>query len=137
MSKITPKFRPLAIVLLAGMALAACEGMKTPHFQGSPPLSAVPDKVKNFTGPYLDHIGTGATWSVILLAPNFMPGRCEGMFLTGDRAIVCDQIARYNGEEPAKADPNARYSCIRTLGGGTECMLRREAQTEIVPVPAP
>ena len=137
MSKIIPTLRSLAIVLLAGMALAACEGFRTPTFQGSPPLSAVPDKVKTFTTPYTNHLGLGIYGAAALLGPNFLPGRCEGMFLTGDRALVCDQIARYNGEEPAKADPNARYSCIRTLGGATECTLRREAQTEIIPVPTP
>ncbi|MBL8832446.1 MAG: hypothetical protein JNL71_08650 [Rhodospirillales bacterium] len=104
------------------MALAACTNSgATTGFQGSPPLSAVPTKVKNFTDPYIGHIGTGVYGAALLLSPNFLPGRCEGMYLTGDRALVCDQIERLNGEQPAKPDPNARYRCIRTLGGATEC----------------
>ncbi|MBL8807774.1 MAG: hypothetical protein JNN22_13090 [Rhodospirillales bacterium] len=129
--------RPAVIVLLAGMSLAACEGFRTPTFQGSPPLSAVPDKVKTFTAPYTSQIGLGAYGAALIIAPNLMPGRCEGMYLTGDRALLCDQLARYNGEQPAKPDPNAQYSCIRTLGGVTECSPRAASrQPEVIPVPS-
>ncbi|MBI1243955.1 MAG: hypothetical protein GC202_03035 [Alphaproteobacteria bacterium] len=138
MSKIIHHVRTLAIVLLAGTTLAACTGFRTPTFQGSPPLSAVPDKVKTFAAPYTDHIGLGAYGAAILLGPNLLPGRCEGLFMQGDRALVCDQIARYNGEPPAKPDPNGQYSCIRTLGGVTECAPRTASrQPEAVPVPSP
>jgi hypothetical protein len=131
--------RSLVLVLLAGLTLGACEGFRTPTFQGSPPLSAVPDKVKAFTAPYTDQISLGAFGAALLLGPNLLPGRCEGMYLTGDRALVCDQLARYNGEKPAKPDPNAQYSCIRTLGGVTECAPRAAAasQPEVIPVPSP
>ncbi len=122
-------------MLLLGMAVAACSD-RTPSIQGSPPLSAVPTKVKNFTDPYTTHVGAGIFGAAILLGPNFLPGRCEGMYLTGDRALLCDQLVRFNGEPPAKADPNARYRCIRTLGGATEC-----TETAVRPVdlsaPAP
>lgn len=131
MFKISHRFRTATTVLLLGMAVAACTNAgHTTSFQGSPPLSAVPNKVKNFTDPYLSHIGIGVYGTALLLGPNFLPGRCEGMFLTGDRALVCDQIERFNGEQPATPDPNARYRCIRTLGGATEC-------TEVTATPVP
>jgi len=121
MFKITRQIRTAAAVLLLGMGLAACSS-HTPNFQGSPPLSAVPDKIKTFTSPYTAHLGTGIYGAGILLGPNLIPGRCEGMYMTGDRALVCDQLARFNGEPPAKPDPNARFRCTRTLGGVTECV---------------
>jgi hypothetical protein len=122
MFKISPRLRTSVAVLLLGMAVAACSGLdRTPDIHGSPPLSNVPTKVKTFTDPYTAHIGAGIYGAAILLGPNFLPGRCEGMFMTGDRALVCDQLVRFNGEQPAKPDPNARYRCIRTLGGTTEC----------------
>ncbi len=129
MFKITRQIRTVAAVLLLGMGLAACT-THTPNFQGSPPLSAVPDKIKTFTTPYTDNFGAGFYGAAILLGPNFLPGRCEGLYMTGDRALVCDQLARFNGEPPPKPDPNARFRCIRTLGGVTEC-------TELTPASGP
>lgn len=130
MFRISPRLRTAATVLLLGMSLAACsDPSHLPDMQGSPPFSDVPTKIKTFTDPYTRHVGTGIYGAAILLGPNFLPGRCEGMYMTGDRALVCDQIERLNGEQPAKPDPNARYRCIRTLGGATEC-------TEVTAKPA-
>lgn len=131
MFKLSPRLRTSVAVLVLGMAVAACSD-RTPSFQGSPPLSAVPKKVKTFTDPYSTHVGAGLFGTAILLGPNFLPGRCEGMYLTGDRALLCDQLVRFNGEPPAKPDPNARYRCIRTLGGATEC-----TETPVQPVELP
>jgi hypothetical protein len=135
MFKISPRLRTTVAVLLLGMAAAACTD-RTPNIQGSPPLSAVPTKVKTFTDPYTAHVGTGIFGAAILLGPNFLPGRCEGMYLTGDRALLCDQLVRFNGEPPAKPDPNARYRCIRTLGGTTECTEQTVRPAEMS-APAP
>jgi hypothetical protein len=135
MFKISPRLRTAAAVLLLGMAVAACTG-HTPTFQGSPPLSAVPTKVKTFADPYTSNIGAGLYGAAIMFGPNFLPGRCEGMFMTGDRALVCDQLVRFNGEQPPKPDPNARYRCIRTLGGATECTELPARPAEIA-APAP
>ncbi len=142
MFKITRQIRTAAAVLLLGMGLAACSS-HTPNFQGSPPLSAVPDKIKTFTTPYTSQIGVGAYGAAILLGPNLLPGRCEGMYMTGDRALVCEQLARFNGPPEAKPDPNARYRCTRTLGGVTECVELTPAampttlQTDPAVTPAP
>jgi len=122
MLKINRRTRVFFAASLVGLALAACT--KTPSFQGSPPLSAVPDKVGSFTAPYLNAIVTpGVVGAAILIGPNFMPGRCDEIFLTGDRKLICDQMARYYDTPlPGKLpDPNAQYRCIRTLGGLTEC----------------
>ena len=122
MLKINRRIRALLASSLVGFALAACA--KSPSFQGSPPLSAVPDKVSSFAAPYVNSIVTpGVVGSAILLGPNFLPGRCDEIFLTGDRKLICDQMARYNDTPlPGKLpDPNAQYRCIRTLGGVTEC----------------
>jgi hypothetical protein len=135
MFKISPRLRTAVAVLLLGVAVAACTD-RTPNIQGSPPLSAVPDKVKTFTQPYTSHVGTGLYGAAILLGPNFLPGRCEGMYMTGDRALLCDQLVRFNGEQPAKPDPNARYRCIRTLGGATEC-TEAPARPADLSAPAP
>jgi hypothetical protein len=128
MSKITARTRTLAALLLAGLSLAACSQTYATH--GDPPLSAVPDKLRTFTKPYFAHFSTGFYGAATLLAINTMPGRCEGLYMQGDRALLCDQLARWNGLEEPKPDPNARYRCIRTLGGGTECV-------EVRPPPAP
>jgi len=120
MSKITHRARILAVALAASLGLAACGN--TPATHGSPPFSAVPDKIHTFTKPYFAHFSTGFYGAATLLAINTMPGRCEGLYMKGDRALLCDQLARWNGPEEPKPDPNARYRCIRTLGGGTECV---------------
>jgi hypothetical protein len=107
---------------VAALALGACSS--SPSIQGSPPLSEVPVKIKTFTAPYLDnYFGPGMIGAAMLLGPNFLPGRCEGMYMQGDRRLVCEQLARFNDtpEPGTLPDPNARYRCIRTLGGVTEC----------------
>jgi hypothetical protein len=122
MLKINHRSRVFLAAGVACVALAACT--KTPSFQGSPPLSAVPNKVSNFAAPYVNAIVTpGVVVAAMLVGPNFLPGRCDEMYLTGDRKLICDQMARYNDTPlPGKLpDPNAQYRCIRTLGGVTEC----------------
>ncbi len=122
MLKINHRTRAFLVAGLVGMALAACT--KTPSFQGSPPLSAVPEKVGKFAAPYVNSIVTpGVVGAAILVGPNFLPGRCDEIFLTGDRKLICDQMARYNDTPPPGKlpDPNAQFRCIRTLGGVTEC----------------
>ena len=122
MLKINHRSRVFLAAGVACVALAACT--KTPSFQGSPPLSAVPNKVSNFAAPYVNAIVTpGVVGAAMLVGPNFLPGRCDEMYLTGDRKLICDQMARYNDAPlPGKLpDPNAQYRCIRTLGGVTEC----------------
>jgi len=128
MSKITNRTRTVAALMLVSIGLAACT--KSPSLHGDPPFSAAPDKLHKFVKPYAAHIGTGFYGAATLLAINAMPGRCEGLYMQGDRALLCDQLARWNGPEEPKPDPNARYRCIRTLGGGTECV-------EVKPAPAP
>jgi hypothetical protein len=117
--------RPIRIAcLVAGAALFAAACTNLPSVHGSPPLSKVPDKVSTFAAPYVHSIVTpGVVGAAILVGPNFLPGRCDGMFLTGDRRLICEQMARFNEPEfpVAKIDPNARFRCIRTLGGVTEC----------------
>jgi hypothetical protein len=113
----------LAILACLSLALGACS-TKTPSIQGSPPLSAVPEKVSRFAAPYVNSIVTpGVVGAAMLIGPNFLPGRCDDIFLTGDRQLICEQMARYNDTPlPGKLpDPNAQYRCIRTLGGVTEC----------------
>jgi hypothetical protein len=122
MLKINQPLRIVFLVACAALFTAACT--KTPTIQGSPPLSSIPDKVNAFAGPYVSSIVTpGVVGAAILVGPNFLPGRCDGLFLTGDRRLICEQMARFNEPEfpVAKIDPNARYRCIRTLGGVTEC----------------
>ena len=123
--------RPTRLVFaLAGAAFMASACTKTPSLHGSPPLSNVPDKVSSFAAPYVSSIVTpGVVGAAILVGPNFLPGRCDGLFLTGDRRLICEQMARFNEPEipVAKIDPNARYRCIRTLGGVTECVEAKAA----------
>jgi hypothetical protein len=122
MLKINHRIRAFLAAALACAALAACT--KTPSLQGSPPFSAVPDKIGTFAAPYVNAIVTpGVVGTAMLLGPNFLPGRCDEIYLTGDRQFICDQMARYNNTPPPgkMPDPNADYRCIRTLGGVTEC----------------
>jgi hypothetical protein len=134
MLKINHRTRAFLVASLGGLALAACA--KTPSFQGSPPLSAVPNKVSSFAAPYVNAIVTpGVVGTAMLVGPNFLPGRCDEMYLTGDRKLICDQMARYNETPlPGKLpDPNAQYRCIRTLGGVTECNDAPRAARTVAP----
>jgi hypothetical protein len=117
-------FSRFALLGLIALGLAACD--KTPTIQGSPPLSNVPKKVTTFVAPYEDAlftiVGPGTIATALIVGPHFMPGACDGQWLTGDRKIVCDLRARYLDEpKEAKPDANMRFRCVRTLGGGTEC----------------
>lgn len=114
----------LLTVSLLAAALGACSG--TPSIHGSPPLSNAPAKVSTFLKPYGEAfnsvVGPGTIATAAIIGPHFMPGACDGLWTTGDRKIVCDLRERYiDGPKEAKPDPNAKFACIRTLGGGTEC----------------
>jgi len=114
----------LLTVSLLAAALAACS--TTPSIQGNPPLSNVPGKTMTFLKPYEQAvntvIGPGVIMTTAIIGPHFMPGACDGLWTTGDRKIICDLRERYIDEpKAAKPDPNAKFACVRTLGGGTEC----------------
>ncbi len=113
----------LSVSLLAAI-LAACS--TSPSIQGNPPLSNVPNKVTTYLKPYGDAfntlVGPGTIMTTAIVGPHFMPGACDGLWNTGDRKLACDLRARYiDGPKEAKPDPNAKFACVRTLGGGTEC----------------
>jgi hypothetical protein len=118
--------RPAALftISLLAAALGACGSSTT--FQGDPPLSNAPNKAMTYLKPYEKAVNTivgpGVLMTTLVVGPHFMPGACDGLWNTGDRKIVCDLRERYWDEpKQAKADPNARFACVRTLGGGTEC----------------
>ncbi|MFM7346302.1 MAG: hypothetical protein ACKO1J_13150 [Tagaea sp.] len=118
-------FIRFALPALVALGLAACD--KTPTIQGSPPFTAVPKKVTTFVAPYEDalltFVGPGTIATAVIVGPHFLPGACDGLWASGDRKLVCDARARYLDEpKEAKPDPNMRLRCIRTLGGGTECV---------------
>jgi hypothetical protein len=113
-----------ALVGLVTAGLAACSS--SPSIHGSPPLSNAPAKIETFTKPYERAfntiVGPGAIATAIVVGPHFMPGACDGLWATGDRKMVCGLRAHYlDGPKEAKPDPNQRFRCVRTLGGGTEC----------------
>jgi hypothetical protein len=118
-------FLRLALPALAALALAACA--KPPSIHGYPPLTKVPTKLTAFMAPYEDAmsalVGPGTIGTALIVGPHFMPGACEGLEPTGDRKLVCDFRAKYLDEpKEAKPDANMRFRCVRTLGGGTECV---------------
>jgi hypothetical protein len=119
-----PRPTPLLAVAVLALALGACS--KTPSIHGSPPLSNVPNKVTTFVAPYEDAlntiVGPGTIMTALIVGPHFLPGACDGQWLTGDRKLVCEARARYlDAPKEAKPDANMRFRCVRTLGGGTEC----------------
>jgi hypothetical protein len=106
------------------LGLAACE--KSQGIQGYPPLSNVPGKVTAYVAPYESAlhtiIGPGTIGTALIVGPHFMPGACDQLWSTGDRKMMCQLRAQYlDDPKEAKPDPNARFRCVRTLGGGTEC----------------
>ncbi len=114
----------LLTVSLLAVTLGACG--ETTSFHGNPPLSNAPNKVMTYLKPYEQAvnsvIGPGVIMTTAIIGPHFMPGACDGMWTTGDRKIMCDLRERYiDGPKEAKPDPNAKFACVRTLGGGTEC----------------
>jgi hypothetical protein len=118
-------FSRFALPAVIALGVAACD--RTPTIQGSPPLSNVPNKVTTFVAPYEDAfntiVGPGAIATAIIVGPHFLPGACDGLWASGDRKLVCDLRARYlDAPKEAKPDANMRYRCVRTLGGGTECV---------------
>ncbi|MCM0018858.1 MAG: hypothetical protein NBV67_02590, partial [Tagaea sp.] len=67
-------------------------------------------------------VGPGTIGAALIVGPHFLPGACDGLWASGDRKLVCDARARYwDDAKEAKPDPNQRFRCVRTLGGGTEC----------------
>lgn len=114
-----------ALPALVAVALTACNTV--PAIQGNPPFSNVPGKVSKFVAPYEDAlftiVGPGTIATGLIVGPHFLPGACDGLWASGDRKLVCDARARYlDGPKEAKPDANTRFRCIRTLGGGTECV---------------
>jgi hypothetical protein len=112
-----PRLTSLFAAAALALALGACS--KAPNIHGSPPLSALPD---NMYDTFSAYVGPGTIGAVAIVGPHFMPGACDGLWTGGDRKVVCDLRARYlDDPKEAKPDPNQRFRCVRTLGGGTEC----------------
>jgi hypothetical protein len=112
-----PRLTSLFIAVALSVALGACS--KLPAIHGSPPLSDLPDKMLDTFSAY---VGPGTIGAAVIVGPHFLPGACDGFALSGDRKLVCEARARYlDDPKEAKPDPNQRFRCVRTLGGGTEC----------------
>lgn len=114
----------LLTVSLLAATLGACS--TSPSIHGNPPLSNAPNKVTTYLKPYEQAINTvigpGVIMTTAIIGPHFMPGACDGLWTTGDRKIICDLRERYSDTpKEAKPDPNAKFACVRTLGGSTEC----------------
>jgi hypothetical protein len=114
----------ISLLAIAVLSLGACSSF--PSIQGVPPLSNLPKKAATFVAPYEDAlfsiVGPGTIGAAVMIGPNFLPGACDGFALSGDRKLVCEARARYlDDPKEAKPDPNLRFRCLRTLGGGTEC----------------